>query len=148
MTLYVVTGPPAAGKSSWIAANARACDIVIDLDRIALSLAGPDAPQWRHDPTLLKVAHRARFAAIDEALRHREAVDVYLIHTQPSARATAKYRRHQAQFITIDPGRDIVMQRIADMRDAAMTAVATRWYREAAKRSSSHKTTRQASRNW
>lgn len=148
MTLYVVSGPPAAGKSSWIRANATARDIVIDLDLIATSLAGPGAPQWNHDPTLLKVAHRARFAAIDEALRHREQVDIYLIHTQPSARAIAKYRRHQAQFVTVDPGRDIVMQRIADMRDPGMTAVATRWYREAARRGSGHRTTRQASRRW
>ncbi|WP_327160543.1 AAA family ATPase [Streptomyces zaomyceticus] len=145
--LFVVTGPPAAGKSSWIQAHATARDIVIDLDLIATSLAGPGAAQWNHDPTLLKVAHRARFAAIEEALSHRETVDIYLIHTMPSARALAKYRRYQAQMVTVDPGRDIVMQRIADMRDPAMTAVATRWYREAAKRTS-HRTTRQASRSW
>ncbi|MBP2583386.1 hypothetical protein J3A78_003864 [Streptomyces sp. PvR006] len=147
MTLYVVSGPPAAGKSSWIRAQARARDIVIDLDLIATALAGPGAPQWNHDPVLLRVAHRARFAAIDEALAHRETVDVYLIHTQPSARATAKYRRHQAEFITVDPGREIVMQRIDDMRAPHMKAVATRWYRQAAKRSA-HRLTRQASRAW
>ncbi|MFE0699130.1 hypothetical protein [Streptomyces sp. NPDC058872] len=145
--LYVITGPPAAGKSSWIRARARARDIVIDLDLIATALAGPGAPSWNHDPTLLKVAHRARFAAIEEALAHRDTVDIYLIHTQPSPRALAKYRRHQAELITVDPGRDIVMQRIADMRAPHMQAVATRWYREAAKQPS-HRVTRQASRSW
>ncbi|MFD7978881.1 AAA family ATPase [Streptomyces sp. NPDC059071] len=147
VVLYVVTGPPAAGKSSWIRAHAKARDIVIDLDLIATALAGPGAPQWNHDPILLRVAHRARFAAIEEALRHREDVDVYLIHTMPSPKALARYQRHDAQLVTVDPGRDIVMQRVEDMRDPGMKAVATRWYREQAKRGT-HKVTRQASRSW
>ena len=44
--LYVVTGPPAAGKSAWIQARAKAADVVIDLDRIASALTGPGAPLW------------------------------------------------------------------------------------------------------
>ena len=145
--LYVVTGPPAAGKSSWIAARAKATDIVIDLDRIALALAGPGAPQWRHDETLLKVAHRARFAAVDEAVKHRETVDVYLIHTMPSAKALARYRRLDAKVIAVDPGREIVMQRVRDMRHDGMVAVATRWYNRQAK-ARTQTVTRQASRAW
>lgn len=145
--LYVVTGPPAAGKSSWITARAKATDIVIDLDRIALALAGPGAPNWQHDETLLKVAHRARFAAIDEAVKHRDTVDVYLIHTMPSAKALARYRRLDAKVIAVDPGRDIVMQRVRDMRHDGMLAVATRWYNRQAKHAS-QTVTRQASRSW
>lgn len=146
--LYVITGPPAAGKSSWITARARATDIVIDLDRLALALAGPGAPSWQHDPTLLKVAHRARFAAIDEAVKHRDTVDVYLIHTMPSPKALARYKRLDAEVVTVDPGQDIVMQRVRDMRDPAMTAVATRWYRQHARRKVGRPAGRQASRAW
>ncbi|MGW0821823.1 hypothetical protein [Streptomyces sp. NPDC002845] len=146
--LYVVTGPPAAGKSSWINARARPTDIVIDLDRIAVALAGPGAPSWQHDPTLLKVAHRARFAAIDEAVKHRDTVDVYLIHTMPSPKARARYQRLDAEVVTVDPGQDIVMQRVRDMRDPAMTAVATRWYRQHARRQHGRPAGRQASRPW
>lgn len=145
--LIVVTGPPAGGKSSWIAARAKPTDIVIDLDRIALALAGPGAPQWQHDETLLKVAHRARFAAVDEAVKHRDTVDIYLIHTMPSSKALARYRRLDAKVITVDPGRDIVMQRVRDMRHDGMTAVATRWYNQQAKQRT-QTVTRQASRAW
>lgn len=144
--LYVVTGPPAAGKSSWIEARAKATDIVIDLDRIALALAGPGAPHWDHDETLLKVAHRARFAAIDEAVRHRDSVDIYLIHTMPSPKALARYKRLDAKVVTVDPGKDVVMQRVQDMRDPAMQAVASRWYNR--QRATAHTVTRQASRQW
>ena len=145
--LYVVTGPPAAGKSSWIQARAKPQDLVIDLDRIALALSGPGAPQWNQDETLRKVALRARFAAIDEAIKHRDTVDVYLIHTMPSAKALARYRRLEAKVVAVDPGRDIVMQRVRDMRDPAMTAVATRWYNRQAK-ARAQPVGRQASRAW
>ncbi|GGZ28503.1 hypothetical protein GCM10010387_22460 [Streptomyces inusitatus] len=144
--LYVVTGPPAAGKTSWIEAHATARDIVIDLDRIALALTGPGAPNWNHDPTVQRVAQRARFAAIDEACQHLDQVDVYLIHTMPSPKAIAKYKRLEARIITVDPGREIVMQRIAAMRSPAMERVAGRWYGQ--RRAPSPSAMPQASRAW
>ncbi|WP_318203018.1 hypothetical protein [Streptomyces sp. SCL15-4] len=146
--LYVVTGPPAAGKSSWIEARARATDIVIDLDRITLALTGPGAAQWSQHPVAMKVAHRARYAAIDEAFKHLDEVDVYLIHTMPSAKWLARYRRHGAEVVAVDPGKDIVMQRIRDMRAPGLQAVATRWYAQQAKQRGERTVTRQASRTW
>ncbi|MFJ2870600.1 hypothetical protein [Streptomyces sp. NPDC087298] len=147
--LYVVTGPPAAGKSSWITARARATDIVIDLDRITQALTGLGAPAWNQDAIAVKVAHRARYAAIDEAVKHLAETDVYLIHTMPSARWLARYRRHRAEIITVDPGRDVVLQRVRDMRSPGLLAVATRWYTQHAKRAPIGRAAgRQASRNW
>ena len=144
--LYVITGPPASGKSSWIQSHATACDIVIDLDLITRALAGPGAPQWNQDPTILRVAHRARYAAMDEAFTLRDKVDVYLIHTMPSRKAMAKYKRLDARIVTVDPGRDIVMQRIEAMRDPDMKRVATRWYRQ--RPTASRGAMPQASRAW
>ena len=126
--LIVVTGPPAAGKSTWIEAHAKAHDIVIDLDRISRALAGPGAPSWSQDPTLLRVAHKARYAAMYEAFEVRDKVDVYLIHTMPSRKALARYKRLDAKVIAVDPGRSVVMQRIEAMRDPEMRRVASRWY--------------------
>ncbi|MFF3643388.1 AAA family ATPase [Streptomyces sp. NPDC002564] len=126
--LYVITGPPAAGKTSWIDAHAKPTDIVIDLDRITRALAGPGAPTWNQDPTLLRVAHKARYAAMHEAFELRDKTNVYLIHTMPGTKALAKYKRMDAKIIAIDPGRDIVMQRIDAMRDPEMRRVASRWY--------------------
>lgn len=145
--LYVVTGPPAAGKSSWIQARATAEDIVIDLDRITVALCGPGAPSWNHDEIQSKVALRARYAAIDEALKHIDVRDVYLIHTMPSARWQARYRRLKAKVVAVDPGRAVVMQRIRDMRSPELAAVATRWYRSKAK-AAAETTSRQSSRHW
>lgn len=146
--LYVITGPPAAGKSSWIEARARPTDIVIDLDRITQALMGPGAPAWSQHPVAMKVAHRARYAAIDEAVKHTNEVDVYLIHTMPSAKWIARYRRHGAEIVAVDPGRDIVMQRIKDMRAPGLQAVATRWYQRHAPKRQARTAGRQASRAW
>ncbi|MFJ8555300.1 AAA family ATPase [Streptomyces sp. NPDC093676] len=144
--LFVVTGPPAAGKSSWIDAHAKPQDVVIDLDRITSALTGPGAPQWNQNPTHLRIAHRARYAAIDEAVQHLDRLDVYLIHTMPNARAMAKYKRLQARIVVVDPGRDIVMQRITSMRSPDMERVATRWYN--ARRRLPQQAMPQASRSW
>ncbi|MFD0074266.1 AAA family ATPase [Streptomyces sp. NPDC127166] len=130
MALIVVCGPPAAGKSSWIQAHATARDIVIDLDLITRALAGPGAPQWNQDPIVLRVAHKARYAAMYEAFELRDKVNVYLIHTMPSTKALAKYKRLDAEIVAVDPGRDIVMERIAAMRSPEMQRVATRWYNQ------------------
>lgn len=127
--LYVITGPPTAGKSTWIQAHARPRDLVVDLDRIALALAGPGASDHDHDDVLLQVAMRARYAAIDEGVRHLDERDMYLIHTMPNPKAMARYRRLQARIVTLDPGEDVVMQRVRAMRQPGMVQVATKWYR-------------------
>ncbi|MGW4388213.1 AAA family ATPase [Streptomyces sp. NPDC004685] len=144
--LYVVTGPPAAGKSSWIEAHAKASDIVIDLDRITVALTGPGAPQWNQGELQVRVAQRARYAAIDEAVQHLDRLDVYLIHTMPGPKARAKYRRLQARIVVVDPGQSVVMERIAAMRSTAMQRVASRWYRSRKGRPT--EVMPQASRDW
>jgi len=144
--LHVVTGPPAAGKSSWIKAHAKADDIVIDLDLMALAMAGPGADHHAHGEVLMRVVHRARFAALNEAYQHLDKVDVYVIHTQPSAKTLAKYKRLDARIVTVDPGRDIVMGRIKAMRQPGMERVATRWYN--ARRGQPRGAMPQASRAW
>lgn len=145
--LYVITGPPAAGKSTWIQARATARDIVIDLDRITLALTGPGAPQWNHDDIASKIALRARYAAIDEAVKHLDQVDVYLIHTMPSPQARTRYKRLGAEIVTVDPGEAVVRERVAAMRSAAMDRVVSKWY-GAYRKGGSRPLTSQASRAW
>lgn len=144
--LYVVTGPPASGKSSWIESHATARDIVIDLDRITSALTGPGAPSWNQNPLHLRVAHRARYAAMDEAFQLRDKLDVYLIHTQPNAKTLAKYKRLKARIVVVDPGEAIVMARIEAMRSSDMKRVAQRWYN--ARRGRPREAMPQASRQW
>lgn len=125
--LYVITGPPASGKTSWVMEHAKPTDIVIDYDRLAVALAGPGADSHDHPVVLKRVTHKARYAAIAEALDRVEQADVYLIHSMPSEHNLARYRALGAEIITRDPGRAVVEQRCRAERPTLLSVVG-RWY--------------------
>jgi hypothetical protein len=127
--LYVVTGPPAAGKSTWCSEHARPEDAIIDFDLIANALTPPREGGNTHDHSdaVKAVAKAARQAAIDKALTLNDC-DVYLIHSTPSDALLDRYRRIGAQVVTIDPGRDVVMSRCKTERPRRILAVAAQWY--------------------
>lgn len=128
MGLIIISGPPAAGKTTWVRGRAKPGDIVVDYDRIAQALTADGTDARDHPRHLRTVASRARSAAIREALQHTQHCDVYIIHSLPPADALQRYAEHNAQLITIDPGRDVVLTRIRRERPATMVAVAERWY--------------------
>lgn len=142
MTVYVVTGPPAAGKTTWTLAHARPGDIVIDLDRIASALTGTLDDDHRYPDHLRAVARAARTAAISAARHMPSEVDTYIVHTDPGPDAMSGYRRDGARIVVIDPGRDVVMDRCRRTRPRTAAAVAARWYTQ------SHDGMIMTSRSW
>lgn len=130
MALYVVIGPPAAGKSTWCRQHATAADIIVDYDRLASALTAADETGHDHTPAVKAVTKAARQAAIDTAIRHAREVDVFVIHSTPSDRLLATYRARGARVVTIDPGRDIVMARAKQQRPWWMQPVIKRWYEQ------------------
>jgi hypothetical protein len=128
MGLIVVTGPPASGKSTWVRQHAKPGDIVVDWELIARALTPPGADTTSYPRALREVASRARTAATQEALQHADCVDVYIVHAMPTPNALARYAEHDARIVTVDPGRDVVMRRIAETYPASTVAMAERWY--------------------
>lgn len=126
MTLYLVTGPPAAGKTTWVNDHAQPGDITIDYDTIAHALT-PGQPVTYPQP-VKAVTKAARQAAIDTAVKLARDTDVYIIHSMPSAALTDKYRRLGAQVVTVDPGEDVVLARCKSERHWHMTQAAKEWY--------------------
>jgi len=122
--LRVVTGPPAAGKSTYVRDNAEPGDVVIDLDALAVALGSPDPHD--HPPAIAAAAHAARNAVIASAKTAR--TDTWLIHSVPDQAALDSYAKQGADIIAVDPGEDVVRQRIEAERPAAAHAVADRWY--------------------
>lgn len=129
--LYVVIGPPAAGKSTWCRQQAKSGDLIIDYDRLALALtAGQDPDSHEHPKTVKAVTKAARQAAIDKALTLAHECDVYLIHSTPSEALLNRYRLAGAQVITIDPGIDVVLERAKAERPWWMQGAIKRWYEQ------------------
>jgi len=137
--IIVVTGPPAAGKTTYIREHKQHGDVIIDYDEIANTLAGNDADNHEHEPHIKAVTKAARQAAIDKAIdKHDGSFTVWIIHSTPSPAQVKKYKTAGADIMTIDPGKDIVMRRCKQQRPEYMLKIAADWY---AKQSKAAKTT-------
>ncbi len=128
--LYVVTGPPAGGKSTWVRENAKPGDITIDFDALANTLTPQGKGSHEHTAEVKKVTKAARQAAIDTALQLVDRVDVYVIHSTPSQQLLAKYRARGAEIVVCDPGQDIALARAKAERPWWMQGAIKRWYEE------------------
>lgn len=128
MALWVITGPPASGKTTYVTEHAAPGAIVIDWDLLAAALTAGGVGTHRHPRPVQQVAHRARRAAIREGLRQARGHDVWVVHSAPSPEHLAEYAAHGAQVITIDPGRDVVLARCRELRPPASLDAARRWY--------------------
>lgn len=127
VTLFVVIGPPAGGKSTWVREHAQPGDITIDYDALANTLTPYAEGSHEHTPNVKKVTKAARQAAIDIAVKLVDT-DVYIIHSTPSAALLQQYTAHGAQIITVDPGQPIVLERAKHERPWWMQGAIKRWY--------------------
>ncbi|GMV27712.1 MAG: HNH endonuclease [Phycisphaerae bacterium] len=124
----VVTGPPAAGKTTFVRENARPGDVVIDYDVLAVALQLPGAPSHDHPRAVLHVAAAARSAAIAAATGPRSMSPVWIIDTKPTPKRLAGYRARGWRVVTLDPGRDVVLARAREQRPGSAIPVIHEWY--------------------
>lgn len=125
-TLHVVTGPPAAGKSTFVREHARLGDVVLDYDLLANALAGEPADNHEHTRQIKAVTKAARLAALEAAMK--QDITVWLIHSTPAASTLSRYESMGATVHVVDPGKDVVMKRVKQMRPRVMLPVAAAWY--------------------
>lgn len=129
MTLFVVTGPPAAGKTTWVREHAKPGDITIDYDTLAAAVT-PQPPGIFDAPMhVVDVAQAARNAAIHVALNKIWHCDVYIIDSRPSDAARQRYESLNAQFIDLDPGYAVCAARAQAQRPPRIQQVIEAWYR-------------------
>ncbi|OFB37984.1 hypothetical protein BA059_16840 [Mycolicibacterium sp. (ex Dasyatis americana)] len=134
--MYIVTGPPASGKTTWVREHAQPGDITIDYDAIANVLTPPDSNPHHHQPHIHTITRAARQAAINKALTTPGTHSIYIIHSTPGATALQQYQALGAHIVTIDPGIDVVMARCKAERPWQMQQAAKQWY--ASKQPSDH----------
>lgn len=129
ISVVVVTGPPAAGKSSYVRENAKPKDIVIDLDRIASAfMPGDVSDRHGYPPHIRNIAIGARKAAMHRALRTRYPCTVWLIHAVPARDQLQQYARLRYRVVTLDPGRAEVEARVRKLRPHDSLQGVARWY--------------------
>lgn len=112
--IRVVTGHICSGKSRFVDENATAGSVVIDMDRIALSLSPRGTNHHAYSDTMRDIARAARNAAFDEAVKLHDAglvEDVWAIHAYPSQQDIEGYRRRGWQVIDIKSDDATVMAR-------------------------------------
>jgi predicted ATPase len=131
MAVYVITGPPAAGKSTYVREHAKPGDITIDYDTLAQALS-PDLPAdpALQPPHVAAIANAARDGAINEATdaSNDGECDVYLIHAMPDRHATNRYRKHGFTIVPIDPGHEECIRRANAERTPRQVAIVQDWY--------------------
>ena len=128
--IHVITGPPCAGKSTYLREHAKEGDLRIDFDVIAQALGS--ASSHEADGLIKIAAVAARQAAIDEALS-RNWLETWIIHAMPSARQLYEYRNANAEIVELDPGRDVCMARAREEgRPQKSFEFIEEWYRRKA----------------
>jgi predicted kinase len=107
-------GAPCSGKSTYVREQAKGEDIIVDMDRIALSLAVEGTADFQYSERIRNIARQARPAIVKGALlaaQGERRLGVWVIHTDPSPQDRQMYRAMNAQFIELDPGKEVCLAR-------------------------------------
>ena len=100
--------------------QAKGEDIIVDMDRIALSLAVEGTADFEYSERIRNIARQARPAIVKGALlaaQGERRLGVWIIHTDPSPQDRQMYRAMNAQFIELDPGKEICLARAKERPD-------------------------------
>lgn len=128
--LYVITGPPCAGKSTWIRQRAKPGDVVVDLDRIALAITSEDTPHHEYPKHIRTIAVAIRRQLVQMAMRASRMTDAYIINSKPTSRARADYYRAGATFIHLDAPLETLVERAKAERPAWVMQALLNWNTE------------------
>ena len=136
--IHIVTGPPCAGKTTYVREHAKSGDLRVDYDMIAQALGAENS--HAAEGIVRQAAFEAREGAIRSALKSTDS-ESWIIHTTPSEEHVKLYEAAGAEFIPLDPGYDVCMERAKrDGRPQQTVDGIEKWYRGQKGCSMKHKT--------
>lgn len=125
--LNIVTGPPAAGKTTYVKTHSTPNAVTIDYDALAQSLGSTN--QHDHTAHHIAVTSAAWNAAVKAALIASRSTEVWIIHSIPNVQAIRLYKSYSGRLHVIDPGQDLVTERCLKTRPAQAMKQVEKWYR-------------------
>lgn len=128
MTVYLIAGPPCAGKSTLARRLAQPRDTVLDFDDICHELSGTKG--WDHGPEVRRRAGALMQQRIQ--LLPLRTGDSYLIRCAPSAALRAQLAERLGCVVwVLDPGADECLRRAQqDKRPRGTYKAIKRWYQD------------------
>ena len=130
MTLYIITGPPCSGKSTYAQTHAKPGDMVIDLDRIALSISVEGTEHHIYPLAIRNTARLMRKAALPAAVGHARKANTYLIDSKPGTRSRAIYKKNGATFIELSAPIATLVERCRNERPPWVMQTLMAWWDE------------------
>lgn len=125
--IYVITGAPCSGKTTYVSEKAKENELIIDYDSIAEALG---AKRYEATGRIQAVALEVREKAIDMALTKPDE-NSWIIHSNPNEEKLKRYEDAGAEIITLDPGKDVCLERAkADGRPESTFIGIHKWYAE------------------
>lgn len=125
--IYVIIGPPCAGKTTYIQEHKSDGDLVVDYDAIVLALGGKD---HEADGLMRDTAVAIREKAVEMALNAPQ-YESWIIHSRPNDETLKRYYDAGCEVITLDPGIDVCLERAKqDGRPQSSIDGIRSWYAE------------------
>ena len=125
MGIHVVTGPPCAGKSTYVQENRADKDVLVDYDLIAQALGSTTAHESQG--AIRTCALSARDRATDLCIERD--FDSWVIRTELTADERETFELAGAEFVELAPGEDECIARAeADGRSEDCIEAIRAWY--------------------
>lgn len=128
-SVHLVTGPPCAGKSTFVAQNRGPDDIVADFDDIARQIN--PATMWAHSSNTAAIANREMDRIISETAAMTDGT-AWIIRCAPQAEARARLAHlvGAQRTIVLVPPTDVLTSRASERPLARQTQLAISQWRD------------------
>ncbi len=107
--LHVITGPPCAGKSTYVREHAQDGDVRVDFDVLAQALGSVVA--HGSEGHVREAAFKARNAAVNYLLDNADDAEGWIIHSSPADWQLEAYEKVGAELIALDTDMETCLER-------------------------------------